>query len=143
MANRLAKYNPDLVVITVGGVIIQGFADGEFITVEPITPAFQEETGTDGEVALSPSNDRRLKVVIKLIQTSVSNAYLSSLLNESINDPTIPTFEFNMEDTLGGSVAHGAEAWIVSFPSRSYDRTAKSREWEIHVASGTQDDVGN
>jgi hypothetical protein len=143
MPPRLAKYNPDQVSITCGGVLIQGFADGEFITVEQMTPSFDEVVGTDGEVARSRTSDKRLKVVIKLLQTSQSNPILSSLHNDDVNDPAGITFEFQMEDTLGGSIAFGAESWVTEIPSASMDRTAKSREWEIHVANGTREEAGN
>lgn len=142
-SNRLAKYNPDQVVITCGGSLIQGFADGEFITVENISPTFEDVVGTDGEVARSKSNDRRLKIVIKLLQTSLSNAVLSSLLAADDADPAGVTFDFSMEDALGGTVAQGPEAWVIQPPASSFDRTAKSREWEIHVAVGNRFEAGN
>ena len=143
MPPRLAKYNPDQVSITCGGVAIQGFADGEFITVEQMTPTFDEVVGTDGEVARSKTSDKRLKVVIKLLQTSQSNPVLTSLHNDDANDAAGITFEFQMEDTLGGSIAFGAESWVVEIPPASMDRTAKSREWEIHVANGDREEAGN
>jgi hypothetical protein len=144
MANRLAKYNPDHVAITAAGVLIQGYADGEFVVIEHMTDQFQEEVGTDGEVVVSPSNDRRMKITIKLMQTSQSNPVLSSLLNAQLNAAgPMPTFEIQVEDTDGGTTAHGSEAWIAKWPSSSFDRTAKSREWEIHVAFGTRDEAGN
>ena len=142
-SNRLAKYNPDLVTITVGGVLIQGYADGEFVVIEDMSPLFNEEIGTDGEVARSPSNDRRKKITIKLLQTSKSNAVLSALLQADLNTPNGATFECSVEDTLGGTICHGAESWIVSYPSSSFDRTAKSREWELHVANGDRAEAGN
>lgn len=142
-SNRLAKYNPDQVVITCGGSLIQGYADGEFITVENISPTFEDVAGTDGEVARSKSNDKRLKVVLKLLQTSQSNAVLSAFLAEDDADPAGVTFAFSMEDALGGTVAQGPEAWIVMQPTTTMDRTAKSREWEIHVAVGARNEAGN
>ena len=143
MANRAARYNPDQVAITVGGVLIQGYADGEFITIEQITPGVQEECGTDGEVAVSLSNDRRLKIVIKLLQTSQSNPVLSQIYNNFINDPNGEFVVVQVEDTGGGTSAYGAESWVVAMPNSSFDRTAKGREWEIHVANGTRNEAGN
>jgi hypothetical protein len=143
MANRLAKYNPDLVTITVAGVLIQGYADGEFVTIAQAADQFVDEVGTDGEVARSPTNDRRMDITIKLIQTSQSNAVLSSLLNADLNNPNGQTFSCQVEDVAGGTIAFGAESWIKKWPDSSFDRTAKSREWVIRIANGTRDEAGN
>lgn len=143
MANRLAKYNPDLVTITVGGVLIQGYADGEFVTIDHPGDQFLDEVGTDGEVAMSPSNDRRMTLTIKLLQTSQSNAYLSSLMNAQLNTSPTPTVEIQVEDVGGGTLAYGAESWITKWPASSMDRTAKSREWAFRVANGNREEAGN
>lgn len=144
MPPRAAQYHPDLVTVTVGGSLIQGYADGEFVTVEPMSDAVLEEVGTDGEVAISRSADRRMKVTIKLIGTSLSNAVLSSIVNAQLNAPgAMPTVNVQVEDVLGGSIASGAESWISKWPQKSYDRTAKTLEWEIHVASGDREELGN
>lgn len=137
-------YDPDKVQVYFGGLLLQGFADGEYITVEQMSDAFQDVVGTDGEVARSKSNDNRAKVVIKLLQTSLSNAQLSAIHTADLlagNGAGVSTFQ--MQDLQGGTLVHGEQAWIVKFPDNSMDRTAKSREWEIHIASVVRVEGGN
>lgn len=143
MANRLARYNAALVAITAGGVNIQGYADGSFCEIEDITEAWNEVCGTDGEVGRGANNDRRLKVLIKLLQTSISNAVLTQLFNTDRNTPNGAPFSCQVEETSGGSLAVGAEAWIMKIPNAEYDRGVKVREWEIHIAVGNREENGN
>lgn len=141
---RMAPYVPTEVVIYLNGILADGYADGEFITVEQMSPGFQSVVGTSGEVARSPSGDRRVKVTIKLLQTSRTNAQFSDLHNSDLNAPNgAGVGAFLMQDLSGNSIVRGEQAWITKFPDASYDRTAKSREWEIEVAVGTRKDGGN
>lgn len=144
MPNRLAPYNPDQVVIYLGGRLIQGFADGEFMVITPMSPAFEEVVGTDGEVARSRTNDRRKKVVIKLLQTSKSNADLTALHKSDLNTPNGAGVGAFLAQDLSGFTIHKAEkAWIVSDPESNWDRTAKAREWEIHTSFMESEEGGN
>ena len=144
MGGRAKVLDPDKQLVYFAGSRIQGFADGEFITAEPITPSFQDVAGTDGEVARSKSNDRRWKVVIKLLQTSSSNLFMSAIHNADLlaaNGSGIASFSWT--DLQGGSFLTSAQAWITKWPEKSGDRTAKSREWELHLADADHQEGGN
>ncbi len=137
-------YDPDEVLVYFGGALIQGFADGEYVTAEQMSPGFDSVVGTDGEVARSKSNDRRVKVTIKLLQTSASNAVLSAMHKADLNTPNgAGVATFSMQDLQGQTFINGAQAWISKFPDNSMDRTAKSREWEIVIAFADRFEGGN
>lgn len=137
-------YDPDMVVVYFAGNRIQGFADGEYITVEQMSPGFASVVGTDGEVARSKSNDRRLKVTIKLLQTSSSNQDLSTIHTTDLDSPNgAGVATFMMQDLQGGTLVHGDQAWVTQYPDNSMDRTAKSREWVLEVARGDRNEGGN
>lgn len=136
--------DPDKQLIYFAGGRLQGFADGEFVTIEPMSPGFSEVVGTDGEVARSKSNDRRWKVEIKLLQTSSSNAFLSAVHNNDLITPNgAGVASFSWQDLSGFSYFTSTQAWIAKWPSASGDRTAKERVWEIHCADGIRNDGGN
>jgi hypothetical protein len=137
-------YDPDQIVIYFAGKRIQGYADGEFISVENMSPGFASVAGTDGEVARSKSNDRRVKVTIKLLQTSSSNDDLNEIHQTDLDSPNgAGVGTFLMQDLQGTSICHGDEAWIVQHPDESQDRTAKSREWQIEIARADRTVGGN
>jgi hypothetical protein len=136
-------YDPDQVLVYFAGQLIQGFADGEYITVEMLSDAFSDVVGTDGEVARSKGNDRRATVTIKLLQTSASNLFLSSVHINDLNTPAgAGVGTFLMQDLQGGTFVQ-SEGWIVKFPDNSMDRTATAREWQIRLARADRVEGGN
>lgn len=141
---RAAPYDADQVAIWIGGVLAEGFADGEYITVEQMSDGFSSVVGTSGEVARSKTNDRRVKVTLKLLQTSKTNAQLSAIHQRDLNAPNgAGVFEFLMEDLSSeGTIVQGHKAWIVKWPDAPNDRTAKSREWVIEIADGNRLEMG-
>jgi hypothetical protein len=144
MAFEAKFYDPDQVVIDFGGVRLLGYADGEYITVEQMADAFSSVVGSDGEVARSKSNDRRAKVTVKLIQTSLSNAYLSGLLLADLDAPNgAGVAPFLMQDLQGTTLVSGSQCWITKYPDNSMDRTAKAREWVFEIANATRVEGGN
>lgn len=144
MANRAAFYNPDEVLIYFLGQQIQGYDEDEFITIAQMSPGFDDVVGVDGEVARSKTNDRRAKINIKLLQTSLSNATLSRAHTNDLNSPNgAGVGTFLMQDLSGFSIARGAQAWITSYPDSAYARKAKGREWEIRIAYAERTEGGN
>ena len=145
MSNRAAFYNPDQVLIYFLGQVLTGFADGSFITVSQMSPGFDDVVGTDGEVARSKTNDRRVKVVVKLLQTSLSNSVLSAAHQSDLNSPNgLGVGTFKMQDLSSlGTIVEGQQAWVVQYPESDFDRKAGSREWEIRIASGNRFVSGN
>lgn len=137
-------YDADQVTVNFAGILMGGFADGEFVTVEPTTDNFTSVVGTDGEVSRSKTRDRRGMVTIKLMQTSSANARLSALAKldkETPNGAGIGALYIN--DRQGGSLYEAAEAWIAGEPSVSFDRGATAREWKIECSELRRVDAGN
>ncbi len=81
-------YDAKQVSLVIASVPIQsGFNEGSFLTVTPVSPVFEDQVGTDGEVTRTRTNDDRATAKVKLMQTSDGNALLSTLLNLDINTP--------------------------------------------------------
>jgi hypothetical protein len=136
-------YDPDQYALWFNGVLIQGFADGSFVTVEQMSDAFGSVVGSDGEVARSKSNDRRVKVTFKLLQTSSSNADLSLIHAQDLAAPNgAGVGTLSITDTLGSTKVLANAAWITKYPDADLDRTAKSREWIIECANADRVEGG-
>lgn len=145
MSNRAAFYNPDEVMIYFLGGLVSGFAEDSMVEVTQMAPGFDDVCGIDGEVARSRTNDRRVKVVVSLLQTSLSNALFSAAHKSDLNSPNglgVGTFEMN-DLSSQGTVVSGAQAWIVQYPDSTMERKAGARKWEIRIANGDRTEAGN
>ncbi len=137
-------YNADEYVISLGGIRIQGFADGEFMNIKPTRPKFERTVGVDGEVARARNSDRTVIVKLTLLQTSASNLYLTTLLQTDMDAPNgAGVVPFLGQDISGNSVCTAEQAWVVDFPEESYDRGTKTREWTIETGMAIFVDGGN
>jgi hypothetical protein len=121
-------YDPKQVIITFGAHIFSGFADGEFITITPTSERFTKMSGADGEVARSKSNDNTHEVTITLLQTSISNQYLSGIvaLDRFGNAGKAP---LKITDLSGNALFIWNEAWIRQPPDVSFDKEITERAW--------------
>lgn len=142
----LKVYNADEVTVILGGVIIDsGLADGEFLRIEQESDDTEDVAGTDGEVAVSRTNDRRATVTILVMQTSNGNdglTALSTLTREAaaMAGAIVPLL---VKDNNGRTVIEAANAWVARAPDRSFDRTAQTNEWKIRAAQLARVDGGN
>jgi hypothetical protein len=129
-------YDADQISIMIAGIpITSGFADGEFITIEPEAEDFTDVVGTDGEVTRSKTNDRRATLTLKLMQTSEANALLSALNETDKNTPGgAGVGALLIRDRQGLSLYQAAECWIQKGPNITFDREATAREWIIRCA---------
>jgi hypothetical protein len=107
-----------------------GYADGEFFTSDWADDLFQAVVGTDGSVARSKKNNRLINFTISLLQTSTSNAYLSSLFNLDISQPNGAGIgSMVLQDSQGTTLISCTRSWISKPAPVSLDRMAKERKW--------------
>lgn len=133
----MKEYDPTLIAIIFAGITVEGFADGEFVTVEHDSDAFSDVVGTDGGVSRARSSDERGTITVKLMQTSPTNAAFSAMMQADLDAPggagVAPVV---VTDLLNEATKHSAmEAWILRPTEASYDRTVGSREWKIRCAN--------
>ena len=128
----LKTYDPSQVVITVGGAIISGYADGAFITLSRNSDMFSRVAGADGENARVKSSDKSGKVTLTLMQTSDSNDILTGFAaaDELANSGVVP---FAMKDISGRTVALAPRAWVTKLPDSEFGKEAGTREWVLEM----------
>jgi len=121
-------YDPKQIIITFGGVPITGFADGTFLSVSPSGDRFTKIVGADGEVTRSKSNDFTNEVTITLKQSSLSNDYLTGILNADrlANSGKLP---LQVKDMLGTTLYFWKEAWIKAPPDVEEAKEMSDRAW--------------
>lgn len=127
------NYDPGRIALVVNGVLIQGFADSTFIKVSRQTPTFSSKAGADGQVVRTKSRDRRGKIEITLLQTSLSNDYLSALMvtDEQADGGVGAVGPSLLKDMNGTTTAGGANTWVTQPADIEYAVESGNRVWVL------------
>lgn len=127
-------YNPKEVVIVFGPIIVTGFADGTFLSVDFNEDAYSLQVGTDGEGTRSRTNNESATVTFTTMQSSDTNDLLSALHQVDKNTPggdgIVPLL---IKDLQGSSLYAAETAWIKKAPTSEFGREAGPREWTIET----------
>jgi hypothetical protein len=126
-------------------LVESGFADDEFLRIEQETDTTTDVAGTDGEVAVSRTNDYRATITILLLQTSDANLGLSVLANLARSSPgmagaIVPSL---VRDRNGAALYTAANSWVQRPPDAAFARAAGTREWAVRCARLIRVDGGN
>ena len=128
----MRTYDPEDVNTIVGGTLIEGFAEGSFITAGMTSQlvTFHKGRGPrDGGRVI----DRNLhgNVVFQVLQTSPSNEYLQGFLNQIRNrDPD--AFSLLIINSSGGEEVRADAAWTVGEPQLVMTKGGlEARQWTI------------
>lgn len=137
----LKTYDPSKVIINYGGVPIQGYADGSFISISANAQAFTKVVGADGEVTRSKSSDYTSEVGITLQQSSLSNDYLSTIhnLDKTSNAGALP---LEILDLSGTTLFFWPEAWVRQLPDVEKAKEIGENEWTLDTGQAAIATVG-
>ena len=155
MSQRLAgTYSADQVQITLGGLaslvgvavdlpglpnglaiphVIDGRAPDSFLTVAREVPTNSKTTGSDGEVIVNESKNRSGMFTITLMQSSVSNTVLSSILTlwESGVRFYFPVTVVDLESF--GTIYEAENCWIQGWPEFAAGAALGQNAWIIEA----------
>lgn len=127
-------YDSKKVAVSLAGLPLGGYADGNFLEITFDSDQFVDVIGTDGEVSRSKANDLRATATIRFMQTSPSNDLLSALLQSDLNsDGGAGIGAFMVTDVQGTTLLLGENAWVVKWPDQNFGREAQERAWTIKV----------
>jgi hypothetical protein len=125
-------FDPANVTVVFAGIIVEGYADGSFITAARNNPMFNLKMGSSGEGARAKSNDKSGLVTLTLMQSSASNALLSAQaeLDELQNDGVGSLL---IKDLLGTTLVSAETAWLRKPSDVEYSNEITGRQWEIET----------
>jgi hypothetical protein len=123
-------YDPKQTIVSIGGSIMQGFADGTFLSIADDEDRFAKVVGADGTVSRAKSNNTSATVSLTLKRTSPSNDVLSSIArdDEIANLGVVPIM---VKDLNGTSLFQADAAWIQARPTEDSSKEIDDREWVI------------
>lgn len=125
-------YDPAGIAIIVAGGPIEGFAPDTFVVAARRNPSWALTVGADGEGARAKSNDKSGTITFTLIQTSLSNDFLSSLaaLDELTNNGVGPLL---IKDLNGDTIIAAGTAWVQKPADSEYGKEIATREWVLET----------
>lgn len=127
-------YSAEQVIITVGGVIVSGFADGDFITAKYDEDRYSAKAGADGEVARSKTASRMGTIEIVLSHTSAANAELSALFGLALMGGTDEVVDVSVTDLSGTGLLSAASAWLKTAPDFVRGKEISEQTWTLQCA---------
>ena len=135
MAELTGSYDPSQVIVTVGGVILSGWSDGDAIIARRNEEVYFTKVGNDGGVGRSRNANKTGEFEFKLLQTSGVNAELSALVNadDLLNDGKA-VFPIAVMDGSGTSLAAATQCWIKSIPEMAFGKEVGERVWVFSAA---------
>lgn len=132
--NFQGTYAAEKVVVTVGGVIVSGFTDGDFLTAKYDEDRYTKRVGADGEVGRARTASRSGSIEIVLSATSPANDELSALFNLAQIGGIDPPIPVGITDLSGRSVAGASKAWIKTAPDMKFGNEVGERTWVLDCA---------
>lgn len=145
MADDLRTHDAAETTLSIGGILIDsGYADGEYLSVEPQAEDFTDKVGTDGSVVRSRTHDQRATIKLKLLATSKGNAVLTQLRALALNTTNgADVGAFVLRDRLTGvMLARSAQVWVQKPPTLSRGREVAEYEWTLRAAKMVFDFTG-
>ena len=126
-------FDPKRVIVTVNGVPITGFADGDSAVVEYDEDAWTKTTGNDGDVCRTYQNRKGAKITLRLMYGSPANAILDTFAKLDAATKINPV-AILIKDTLGLSQAFARSAWLLKDPGMTVGREPGDKEWVYDCA---------
>lgn len=75
-----STYDPTKLTVIVGGVIVSGFSDGDYITAKRDEDLYTKRVGADGHVARARNGNKSGTIEIKLLQGSPVVSEIAALV---------------------------------------------------------------
>ena len=126
----MRKYDPSEVSVIIGGHIVEGGVEGDFVSVVRDEDSFTYMGDINGGGTRSRNPNRAGKITIKLQASSPSNSFLSSLVaaDELNGSGIVPSL---VKDNSGNDL-HAAEAsYIVKPADSAYSKEVGEREYIV------------
>lgn len=124
----VTTYNPEKVLILVNGAPLTGLGEDTAVEITPTSDLSTSKVGIDGDVTRSVGTDRRVDIVIRLMQSSPSNDVLSALIGVDVLTGG-RLVAITVQDLLARDVFVCPQSWLTKKPTITYAREAAEREW--------------
>lgn len=127
----MKNYSFQTTTTLVNGVEITGFAEGDdVIQMGRLEDSAQHKVGVDGEMSVAINASRAGRVLLRLMQTSESNTYLTALSNVQENGVFVPIY-FQFKDLIDNELISGTSGYLKRPADMTRGAAVTGQEWEI------------
>lgn len=130
----MRTYDPKSFPLVINGLLIDGFAEGTFITIEESAPGFSKVVGAYGDVTRTRSHDRSGVLRFVLQMTSPANKTLSDRYNADRDGTASGVGDLSLSDKNGDTLIEASKSYIAAMPPATFDVTPTTREWTVEIA---------
>lgn len=128
MTAPLYHFDPKDLLVTFGEVLVEGFADDSYLTIDQVEDDAQIYVGADGQGTRSMSNNNAATIELVLAASSPTNALLSAL--SKVDRTTGKGVRaLLIKDKNGNDLFLAAKAWIQRRPRREWGKQQGARTW--------------
>lgn len=131
-----STYDPSKLTVIVGGVIVSGFSDGDFITAKRDEDLYMKRVGADGHVARARNGNKSGTIEIKLLQSSPAVNEIAALvaLDNFLfdGDILIPIAIVSPGD--GAELVAATQAWLKTPPEMVFGKEVGERSFVFDCA---------
>jgi hypothetical protein len=133
MPGNVTVFDFTQVLASFGPIAIQGFADGDAISVEYNGDRETKVVGADGNVVRVVSANKAATVTLRLQRGSPTAAAFRAWKKTTIKP--LDQQPFRIRDIAAGIVHQSLIAWIGPEPAPSFSPDAPVEEWTIECAA--------
>lgn len=129
-------YDAKQVSITFNGIIVNDFADGDFVSITGLAENFEFVQGADGSENRNNKNNTGADVVITCSQTSTTNDLFSAshLADKLTNNGKGALL---IKDLNGTTIFSSAQAYIKGYADMAFGNTLGTRAWNFRAPQAT------
>jgi hypothetical protein len=122
-----------LIMVFMGIGVSTGFAEDDFLDMDPEAETFGHKAGADGEVTRWRNPNAIInKLTLKLMQTSIANSLFSAIATLDESTPGGAGIGPMLILDLQGTTLYAAQyCWVSKRPKRTFGKEVKTREWEL------------
>ena len=127
MSKELFQYDPLAVSVTIGTIILDGYIEGEFVTIARDQERHTKTVGGDGSTIRNKRHNNNARVTVRVMDSSPVNAQLEALAASGA------IVAFAMTDNNGTDKWSASLAWMVSPADDAKGVEAGQNEWMVDL----------
>lgn len=131
LGNFQGTYDPSKVIVTIGGVSLHGFTDGDFFTAEYDEDRYTKIKGVDGEVGRIRTVSTSGKIEFVLSSASQAN-YELNRFNPDYGYIGVAPISIN--DLSGNTVIVAESSWLKTSPPITKGKEVGEYKWVFDCA---------